>query len=483
MATRLAAAVAVGFVLWFLPAPSGVSLDGNYYADGASAPQGAVGLAAAWHVFAVFAAAIVAFLLRPLPMGAVTLIALTVLAATGTVDFNAVLVGYSDSTVWLVVTAFLIAGAMVQTGLGRRVALTLVVRLGRTPRGLGYAICASEMVLGTLIPSNTARGGGVLFPITRSLAGALDSHPEKNPQRIGAFLMTVGAHANLIAAAMYLTGMAANPLVRRAALDVFGIDFGWGRWALGAIVPALISFVLLVQVAYRLERPTITGVAEARERARTDLAALGAWSTGEKIMAFVGLVLVVLWSTKAWHHMGTTQVALIGLCILLVTRVATWRSLIENAGAWDAMVWVGGILTMANHLRDTGFIGWFAHNVAESVSGLSGITVIVVLALVYFYSMYGFSMLTAHIAAMVAAFMAIAGTAGTPPLVAIALLAYFSDLCAALTPYSSGPIIIHFGAGYVSAHRWFRNGLVIALMHTAIWIPIGLLWWKLLGWW
>ena len=62
-----------------------------------------------------------------------------------------------DETVWLVAMAFLIAGSVIRTGLGRRIALTLVVWLGRSLLGLGYALCAAEMVLGTLIQSNTAR--------------------------------------------------------------------------------------------------------------------------------------------------------------------------------------------------------------------------------------------------------------------------------------------------------------------------------------
>lgn len=200
-------------------------------------------------------------------------------------------------------------------------------------------------------------------------------------------------------------------------------------------------------------------------------------------MAAVGLLLVGLWATTGLHGMGATPIAWIGIAVLLLTRTQTWMGIAGTAGAWDALVWVGGILTMANHLRDAGFIAWFAHGVGQAVSSLSGLTVIVVLALVYFYSMYAFSMLTAHIAAMVAAFLVIAKAAAVPALVAVPLLAYFSDLCACLTPYSSGPVIIHFGAGYVSARRWFRTGFIVSLFHVVIWIPLGLLWWKLLGWW
>ena len=117
------------------------------------------------------------------------------------------------------------------------------------------------------------------------------------------------------------------------------------------------------------------------------------------------------------------------------------------------------------------------------VAGLDSLTLVIVLALIYFYSMYAFSMLTAHISAMVAAFFAVAAATGAPPLLTVALLAYFSNLCACTTNYSSGPIIIYFGLGYVRSGSWFRIGAAVSSFHIVIGLGVGLLWWKVLGWW
>ena len=88
-----------------------------------------------------------------------------------------------------------------------------------------------------------------------------------------------------------------------------------------------------------------------------------------------------------------------------------------------------------------------------------------------------------HITALAGAFLAVAAAAGAPPLLAAALFASFSNLCGATTNYSTGPVVIYFGLGYVPAGRWFAVGLAIALFHLAIWIGVGMAWWKLLGWW
>jgi len=109
--------------------------------------------------------------------------------------------------------------------------------------------------------------------------------------------------------------------------------------------------------------------------------------------------------------------------------------------------------------------------------------VAITLILVYFFSMYGFSMLTGHITAMAGAFLAVAIAAGTEPILMVALLAYFSNLCGCLTNYSTGPVVIYFGLGYVSAAKWFRIGIMVALFHLVVWLGLGLVWWKILGWW
>ncbi len=91
-------------------------------------------------------------------MGAMVVLGLMVLAASGTIGIKEALSGYGDSTVWLVVAAFLIAGGVIRTGLGRRIALIFVSKMGKTPIGLGYSLCLSELMLGPVVPSNTARG-------------------------------------------------------------------------------------------------------------------------------------------------------------------------------------------------------------------------------------------------------------------------------------------------------------------------------------
>ena len=87
---------------------------------------------------------------------------------------------------------------------------------------------------------------------------------------------------------MFLTGMAANPMVAQAAQAVFGVTFDWGTWALGSVVPGLVGLALLPTFIFLLAKPTLTDTRAAQAVARRELEEMGRWSRGEKIMGGVG---------------------------------------------------------------------------------------------------------------------------------------------------------------------------------------------------
>src|ERR1035441_7507607 len=95
---------------------------------------------------------------------------MTLLALTRTVPSARVLSGFSDQNVWLIFTAFLFARAITGTGFGMRVAYLFIRRFGHSALTLGYSVAASDLVLAPFIPSYTGRGGGIIYPITRSVA-------------------------------------------------------------------------------------------------------------------------------------------------------------------------------------------------------------------------------------------------------------------------------------------------------------------------
>jgi DASS family divalent anion:Na+ symporter len=435
------------------------------------------------HLLAVFVATIISLVAQPVRMGVSVVVAMTFLAVSGTLTPAKTLSGFSNVTVWLIFTAFLFSRAFTATGFGMRVGYLFVGRFGRTPLSLGYSIAMADLVLAPFIPSDTARGGGVVFPITRSVAAAFGSEPGPTARRIGSFLVLVSFHATYTASAMFLTGMAANPLIADFALKLGGVQLTWLRWFSGSIVPGALTMLTVPWLLFKLVRPEILDTAPARELARNELARMGPLRREEKWLIVIMIGVMAGWVGSPWHGINNTFVALSGLSAILLARVLTWDDLLAEHRAWDALIWFAPLVMMAEQLNDFGVVKIFSTKLFGVMAGWSWPMALIALVAAYCYIHYSFASMTAHVTALYPGFFVAALTAGVPPLLAALPLAYFSNLNAAMTHYGTGSAPVYFNAGYVRQGDWWRVGFLISLVNLAIWLGLGMLWWKAIGLW
>lgn len=447
-----------------IPAPEGVT------------PQ-------SWRLLAIFAATITGSIVQPIPGAAIVLLGVTALPLFNVMKVNEALTGYADPVVWLVLAAFFISRGMIKTGLGRRIAFLFIKAIGRHSLGLSYALASTETVLATVIPSTGARSGGIIFPIAKSLAEAYESRPGPTARRLGAFLMTSVYQCNVIVCAMFLTGQASNPIIARFAQQVTGIEITYARWAIAAIVPALLSLLIVPWLLYRVYPPEIKHTPAASEFASTELAAMGPMKWSEWLMLLVFGLVASLWITTKLHGIDYAAVAMLGISVLLITGVLDWEDIISEKAAWAVFIWYGGLIRMAEALGQTGLTKQFAEAAAGLTMGWKWWLALASLLLIYFYAHYVFASITAHATAMFVPFLIVILAAGTPTYLAVLSLAYFSNLGASLTHYGTTPAPIYFGAGYTTQRTWWALGLLTSLVTIVIWSLVGFTWWKILGYW
>lgn len=435
------------------------------------------------HLLAVFTATVVALAARPVPMGVSTLVGMTILALTKTVAPEQIFAGYRDPTVWLIFTAFLFSRAVSSTGFGMRVAYSFIRRFGHSSLTLGYSIAASDLVLAPFIPSDTARGGGIIAPVVNSIARALESEPGGRTAELGTFLVLVGFHSTYTASAMFLTGMASNPLIAEFARQIAYLDLTWLRWAVGAFVPGFLALILVPLLIYKVRPPGIGNTQSARALAGEQLREMGAMTAKEIRLVVILLLVIAGWITSPWHKLPNAIVALVGVSALLVTEVISWQDLLSEHRAWEALIWFGALIMMADNLRQAGVVTVLSNSVFQYVRGWSWLAALIALVILYLYIHYGFASMTAQVTALYSPFLLAALASGANPLVAALALAYFSNLNAAMTHYGTGSAPVYFGTGYVSMGTWWQIGFLVSLVNLVLWLGVGLLWWKLLGWW
>ncbi len=453
-----------GLAIWFCPAPQDV-------------PE------KAWHLLAIFLATILGIILKPFPIGAISILAMSAATLTHTLTLEETLAGFHSEIAWLVVFAFFISRGFIKTGLGKRIAYYFVGLFGKKTLGLSYGLLTSEFILSPAIPSVTARTGGVVFPVARGIAQSFDSDPAQGTQRrIGSFLMKVAYQGSVITSAMFLTAMAANPFLAGLTQDA-GYHLGWGEWALAAIVPGLISLAIMPLIVYKLYPPEIHYTPDAAKQAQKQLRDMGALSKQEWLMLGIFVLLLTLWILGGLIHMKATTAALMGLALILLFQVLGWDEVLQEKSAWDTFIWFASLIMLATSLNRLGFTPWFSEQVVGVVHGMGWVPAFFILGLIYFYSHYFFASNTAHVGAMYPAFLMVAIGLGAPPTLAILVFAFSSNLFGGLTHYGSGPAPIYFGSGYIDVKDWWRIGFILSIVNLIIWMGLGSLWWKFLGLW
>lgn len=451
-------------VLWNFPTPTGLSTQ-------------------AWDLFSIFVTAIFAIIVKPLPMGAITIIAISLATITKTITIDEALSSYSSKIVWLILIAFLLARGFIKTGLGARIAYCFVYFLGKSTLGLGYGLMCTELLLAPFIPSNAARGAGIIFPIATALNKEYASLPEDGTEnKIGSFLIKTCFHTNVITSAMFVTAMAANPMIVSFA-EQFGVTITWLSWVKAAIVPGLLSLFLLPLITYNFCKPQIKHTPEARVFAQAQLDKMGKLSNPELIMILAFATLIILWIFGSHIGVDSTVAAFFGLSILLISGVLTWNDILNEKNGWDTFIWLTALLMMTNQLAKLGFMTWFSSSIHGSIAHFHWLPALLLLSAIYFYSHYFFASLSSHVSSMFVPFTLVAVATGAPATLAVFLFAYLSNICASVTHYSTGAAPVYFGAKYVSIKSWWLLGGIIGTINLAIWLIVGGAWWKFIGLW
>lgn len=458
--------VVIGLLLWFSSSirPEGVTI-------------------AAWHILAIFVATIIACITQPLPIAGVALIGMTITVVLGIVPMEEAVTAFGTNVVWLIAMAYFLSRGFIKTGFGRRVALIFVRLFGKRTLGLAYSLIGVDLLTAPATPSNTARAGGIIFPIIDSLAETFGSHPKDGTERkIGSFLVYSEFQGDIITSAMFLTAMAPNLVAVEMAAKA-GVHITWIGWFLTALVPGIISLICVPYIIYKLYPPEVKETPNAKGWAEKELAEMGPMSKAEKLMCAIFGLALFLWIISSFIGLDATLVAFIAVSLLLLTGVLSTSDILKETGAWNTVIWFSILIFLANQLTKFGLIKWLSTSIGSALHGVNWIWVLIALFIFYFYTHYLFASGTAHVTAMYAALLAVALAAGVPHMLAAMMLALCGPLFSSTTHYASGPATVLFGAGYVKQADWWRLNAIIGVFYIIVWLGGGLLWTKVLGMW
>jgi DASS family divalent anion:Na+ symporter len=455
LTARLASAVLLA-VLWWGPSPAGLSDQ-------------------AWHLFAIFAVAILSVVINAWPILTASLFAVAIAVLTGVLEPDDAYAGFANGTILLIVVAFLIAGAVIKCGLGARAGHWVVGRFGRSTLGLSYSIFLLDAVIAPAFPSNTARSG-VLYPLAVSLADAAGASPDDpRRRRLGAFLMFSGIASLSVSSALWLTAMAANPLGTEIARG-FGVEIGFGRWLIAASVPTLCAMALLPVVLFKVIGPEGGGASDAPAAARKALAELGPLTRQEWTVLVIFVGMVTLWAAAATLGIDSTAVAFLGLAMLLATGVMTLDDIGRQGDVLATFIWFAVLFSLSSQLNELGFVDVVGRSLANALAGLAAPTAGLVLVGAYILLHYLFVSQTAHLLALFGVFLGVGVKLGVNPMVLTFQLLFATNYFSGITPQGSSANLLFAGSGYFSQTDLYRLGAITTAVSFLVYAVLGTAW-------
>jgi len=446
--------LAVG--IWFWPVPAGLTVQ-------------------AWHLFAVFVSSIAAVLVGAFPLLTSTMLAIAAVVLTNTVSYSKAFNGFANPSVLLVVIAFLVAQAVVKSGLGRRISLFMVSRFGRSPIGLAYSIVMTDALIAPAFPSNTARGG-VLYPIVLSVAQGSGSRPEdEQGRRLGGYLMFCAMASLAVSSALWMTATSANPIGIQLVKD-YGLEIGFGKWLVVASVPALTAILVLPWAVAKLFPPGVGETPEAPMAARKELAALGTLTRDEKLTAIAFVLMVTGWIFADKLQLNVTSIAFGGLGFLLLASVLTPHDISMQGDTLTTFLWLAVLFALSGQLNELGFMGYAGQRLAMHMGGLSWPITYVALIAIYVAIHYMFVSQSSQVLALLGVFLDVGVRGGVPvALMAFGLL-FASSYFSVITPQGGSQNVIFVGSGYLKQRELYKLGLLITLLFLGIFMVIGTAW-------
>ena len=200
---------------------------------------------------------------------------------------------------------------------------------------------------------------------------------------------------------------------------------------------------------------------------------MGEVTRKELTMGGLAVCALLLWIFGG-RWLDPTTVALMGLCLMILTGIISWDEVVSHKAAWNVLVWFATLVAMADGLAKIGFLSWFAKTVAASMTGFSVGALIIGFVLLFYFAHYMFASLTAHTTALLPVVLVTAATVPEMPMRTLALLLCGTlGLMGILTPYATGPSPIYYGCGYISRKEYWVLGSVFGAIFIAVYLGVG----------
>ncbi|MGW4759302.1 SLC13 family permease [Streptomyces chartreusis] len=428
---------------------------------------------------AVFALATCAWIATPVDDTYIALGAGLALTVTGVISSDTLFGTLGDSTVWLLICAFVLAAAVTRTGLAGRAAAFLVGG-ARTVRQLVHLTTAALVVTAFAVPATSGRAA-LALPVFLALARALADR-----RRLVVMLALLFPTVILLSAVATLIGAGAHLITVSVLWQATGDRIGFTEWLLLGLPLAVASSHLaaetvLLTTTRRVDRKGPVRITPEQIQEHSDDPVTGPWSQAEKRCALLLGTVVVLWCSEPLHRVPPAVVALIGAVVAASPALGTvhLKDALKTV-PWALLLFMAATMAMGVALADSGAAQWLVGGLPSGVSPLLFLVVVVVISTAAHLVLQSRS---ARSSVLVPLVVAAAVGAGVNPVAAALASTAAAGFCHTL-PASAKPVALFSdlpGTPTYTPRDLLRLSAVLAPLTAALVLLFAVAVWPLLG--
>ncbi|QOV38878.1 anion permease [Streptomyces ferrugineus] len=428
---------------------------------------------------AVFALATCAWIATPVDDTYIALGAGLALTVTGVISSDTLFGTLGDSTVWLLICAFVLAAAVTRTGLAGRAAAFLVGG-ARTVRQLVHLTTAALVVTAFAVPATSGRAA-LALPVFLALAKALADR-----KRLVVMLALLFPTVILLSAVATLIGAGAHLITVSVLWQATGDRIGFTEWLLLGLPLAVASSHLaaeavLLTTTRRADREGPVRITPEQIQEHSDRPVTGPWSLAEKRCALLLGTVVVLWCGEPLHRVPPAVVALIGAVVAASPALGTvhLKDALKTV-PWSLLLFMAATMAMGVALADSGAAKWLVDGLPSAISPLLFLAVVIAISTAAHLVLQSRS---ARSSVLVPLVVAAAVGAGVNPVAAALASTAAAGFCHTL-PASAKPVTLFSdlpGTPTYTPRDLLRLSAVLAPLTAALVLLFAVAVWPLLG--
>ncbi len=391
--------------------------------------------------------------------------------------------GFSSTAFCLVGAALFLAAAMTKTGLDKRIALTVLSKLGTKSNHVVIGVICCGFILSFFVPSTTARVA-CLVPIVLGMISAFGV-PLKS--RFAGMLMITVAQVDSVWNVGIKTAAAQNMVAVNFIRTQLGVDISWMDWFIAAAPFAILMSFALYHVMIFLMPPEIKEIPGGKETVKKLLADMGKITTNEIKLLVISICLLILWTTeKKLHVIDTSTTTMVAITLLMLPKIGVmqWNEVVNKIN-WGTVVLFGVGISLGSALLSTKAATWLA-NVIVSTFDLADSTTLTVLAIMALFLIIvhmGFASAAGLASAIIPIIISVLQQLKTPGVnvIGMTMILQYVVSFGFILPVNAPQNMIAYGTNTFEVRDFVRSGIPLTLIGFALIMLLGNTYWKWLG--